>query len=186
MAICSKCGQEKEVTLFYFRKETGKLRNECKVCFNKAAAKWQAENREKVKGYVRKACKKAYNNDPEKFRKKSRDKRKKNPQLAREIVNKSYKKIYYSRREQERARLNNLSAKRRTATPSWLSAIEKAQIQEIYDVARAKTMQTGIQHHVDHIMPVNGEASCGLHVPWNLQILTAAENCGKKNKVMEI
>lgn len=186
MLVCSKCGQEKNKTFFYIRKETGKPRKECKSCFNESTSKWQAANREKVKSYVRKSCKKAYDADPEKFRKKSREKRAKNPQLAREIVNKSYKKIYYSRWEQERARLNNLSAQKRTATPSWLSAIEKAQIQEIYDVARAKTMQTGVQHHVDHIMPVNGEVSCGLHVPWNLQILTAAENCGKKNKVVEI
>lgn len=182
LIVCVSCHEEKDGSLFYVRKETGKLRTQCKQCWNKKTKKWQLNNIEKVRGYVRKSCKKAYDENPEKFKEKSKQKRINNPAKAREIVNKSYKKAYYLRYEQERSRLNALSAQRRAATPAWLSAIEKAQIQEFYDVAKAKNTQTGILHHVDHIIPVNGKDCCGLHVPWNLQILTATENCAKKNK----
>lgn len=90
-------------------------------------------------------------------------------------------------RGNNRRRYNDLLAERKrikkSSCPSWLSAIELAQIQEIYDVAAAKTMQTGVLHHVDHIHPLRGDGFNGLHVPWNLQILTKSENCKKSNKL---
>ena len=75
------------------------------------------------------------------------------------------------------------SARRRaaqeSATPAWLTAIDKAIIQEMYDVSAARFVQTGIKHHVDHIVPINGKKVSGMHVPWNLQVITAHENLSK-------
>lgn len=70
-------------------------------------------------------------------------------------------------------------------TPSWLSVEQKTEIKEIYRKAQNLTLTTGISHHVDHIIPVNGENVSGLHVPWNLQILTSKENIKKSNKLVE-
>jgi hypothetical protein len=78
---------------------------------------------------------------------------------------------------------SNRKGLRKNATPPWLTSIHYAQIQEMYDVAYAKSVQTGIKYHVDDIFPLNGNGFNGLHVPWNLQILTASENISKNNKM---
>jgi hypothetical protein len=67
---------------------------------------------------------------------------------------------------------------RSIATPLWAN---KKKIKEFYSVAKLLTENTGVKHHVDHIVPLRGEFVCGLHVEHNLQILTQEENIRKSN-----
>jgi len=69
------------------------------------------------------------------------------------------------------------------STPTWLTAIHMAQIQEIYDISKALEIQTGVKYHVDHIHPLRGKGFVGLHVPWNLRVLEASKNCSKGNNL---
>ena len=73
-------------------------------------------------------------------------------------------------------KVNALTAKRRAAklerTPVWADHLV---ISMIYEDCPAG-------HQVDHIYPLQGDTVSGLHVPWNLQYLTASENASKGNR----
>lgn len=62
------------------------------------------------------------------------------------------------------------------AKPSWLSEWEEFFISEFYDLAVKRKL------HVDHIIPIKHPLVCGLHVPWNMQLLTPMQNFSKSNK----
>ncbi len=70
---------------------------------------------------------------------------------------------------------------RQIRTP--ISKMHMNKIHEIYLEAARVTEKTGQAHHVDHIIPLRGVGVCGLHVPWNLQVLLAEENLRKGNRI---
>lgn len=77
------------------------------------------------------------------------------------------------------------SAKRRASklqrTFNHLNDGYKLEIDSIYELCAA-WRKTGLDYHVDHIVPLQGKKVSGFHVPWNLQIITAKENVGKGNR----
>ncbi len=92
-------------------------------------------------------------------------------------------------RTHNKDKINADAAKRRAiklkATPLWLTDIDWQNINKFYKDAQSLQLNTGKEYHVDHIVPLQGENVCGLHVPWNLQILLAKENLSKHNKLLD-
>ena len=78
---------------------------------------------------------------------------------------------------------DNAKTAKLNATPKWLTDEQLTQIRDLYIMAKEMTKATGIEYVVDHIMPLQGETLSGLHVPWNLQIITDHQNTQKHNKV---
>jgi 5-methylcytosine-specific restriction endonuclease McrA len=73
--------------------------------------------------------------------------------------------------------------KHRLATPKWLKRSDVLAIRHLYQIAITMTKTTGEAYVVDHIIPLQHEDICGLHVPWNLRVITRKENLLKSNKI---
>lgn len=61
------------------------------------------------------------------------------------------------------------------ATPPWLTDAHRETMLEFYRDAHNRDGD----YHVDHIIPLTHPDVCGLHVPANLQVLTAQDNMRK-------
>jgi 5-methylcytosine-specific restriction endonuclease McrA len=91
------------------------------------------------------------------------------------------KNVDYKKKNAGRVRAHNAARKqrKRNAMPSWA---DREEIAKFYEKAARLSVETGIQHHVDHIIPIQGKDICGLHVPWNLRVITWRENLQKGDR----
>jgi len=64
------------------------------------------------------------------------------------------------------------------STPSWANSVY---VDDMYMLARLVSEFTGQQHHVDHIVPLQSNVVCGLHVEHNLQVIPGRDNQSKGN-----
>lgn len=142
----------------------------CIICARENQSKWDARNPDKLRQYTT-----AYDNaNRERRQQAARNYRKHNPEAANGATSR------YRKRNPGlvNAHCSAYRARQLSATPSWLNAKD---FESIYTKAKEMTLQTGVPHHVDHIVPLKHDLVCGLHVPWNLQIITATANQRKKN-----
>jgi len=199
---CKKCKSDKPVSAFgkCSRHKDG-LQHDCKECNRKyykeyrerhpgdnarRSAKWRAKNMEVARARVA-----AFNEaNPEKmsaytstYRKRHPDRRKASCEAYR--MKNVEKERQYRREwcEKNKPRLCAKSAARRAyklrATPSWS---ERDEILDLYESARRLSLATGIEYHVDHIVPLKSDVVCGLHCMANLQILEGKKNLSKNNR----
>jgi hypothetical protein len=73
----------------------------------------------------------------------------------------------------------------RSATPKWVTKEQKMAMRRLYLEAQRLTKLTGERYVVDHVVPLINPDVCGLHVPWNLRVMTQEENLKKSNKLLD-
>lgn len=151
--------------------EYGSHNGYCRPCYRAWRREYRKENPHIQKGQIQRALER----DPDRFRKYDRNSYWKNRE----------KRIAKSRRwnvENKEAFAAREAARRsaqKSATPSWA---DWGAIEAVYMAAAEQTQATGTLHHVDHIVPLKSKVVCGLHVPWNLQVLPAFDNQSKSNR----
>ena len=207
---CRKCNQDKQLGCFSLaRNRKDGLQPYCSACNKADYAAYKLNNQEKIRDQARANYAKRRDRNPEivirnrhdqyikhkeRSLKNSNDWRERNPDQFREVQRKWAKANPEKRAEidkrsrkshperfAERDALNK--ARKIRAAPTWLTSEHRKQIEQTYKTAQRVTIETGIQHHVDHIVPLAGKSVRGLHVPWNLRVITAHENLVKSNNM---
>jgi len=168
MKKCNKCFIEKPLEGFTPNKNKpdGRMYT-CKVC--QAAI---AREKRKTPGYMSKEQK-------EKARKRSALWRLENKERI-PLQKKSWAQRNKQRWVASKARYR---AQKLQAQPKWLSEDQVKEIESFYWLRDDIRAITGEDYHVDHIVPLKGKNVCGLHVPWNLQVLPSDVNLSKGNRI---
>lgn len=153
-------------------------------------AEWRAENADyvKAKRKERYAREKAANpNLNREYHARNRDKRNAQSAAYRAANPDKMKQLDREYRQanpdKNAAKAAKARADRAQATPPWLTKEHIKEIQSFYSTAKALEQAFGGKYDVDHIHPIKGDTCCGLHVPWNLQVLPAGANRSKGNRL---
>jgi 5-methylcytosine-specific restriction endonuclease McrA len=188
MKTCKKCKEIKQLTEFNrYKASKDGLFTICKSCVAIQNANYYNKNREnrlkyhkeysqteKGKASLRKGNLK-HQKTPKGKASLKRYAQSSKGKASRAIIDKRHRQTPHGK-----AAHNAISAKYRAAklqaTPKGLTKEQLFEIKSFY--VKAETSNC----HVDHVLPLQGESICGLHVPWNLQILTGSENDSKGNK----
>lgn len=140
------------------------------------ARDYRKRNKEKIKI----SRQEHYAENSERLRQRARQYRLMHPDTAKASRKRAYerqKHLYYARNAARRAQ-------KMQATPSWLTQEHRNSINLMYQLRGKLEDNTGIDYHVDHIIPLKAKrngihVACGLHVPWNLQVIPAKSNLSK-------
>ena len=173
MKLCSHCKKEK--TLENFGKKTSQkdgFHYYCKDCRSEESKKRHIlkaeELNKKAKEYYAKNLEKSKTARKEYYFSKYKEKALENAKKWKKTHIGEVNFVTQTRRANQKQR-----------TPLWA---DKKQIKNIYTLCAKITQKSGIIHHVDHIVPLQGKLVSGLHWEQNLQIITATENYFKNNR----
>lgn len=162
MQVCSKCEVAKELEHFVWDKRYNRPKKKCRDCDAATNKEYRQRNKDKIL-----ARNKSYYDSNPQFRAKLKG------------YNLSRQPLYKATRTAAEAKRRSQKQK---ATPPWLNDDHIKQIESLYWLADDLKKVSGQNYHVDHIEPLNGKTICGLHVPWNLQVLPSDINILKSNK----
>lgn len=162
----------------YYQKNSEEIRTK--------QAKYRHENADKVRANDRNWYKLRVDgmreNDPELYQKKAEENRAYRARFR--IENPGYDARY---KQENRDKVSANLAKRRAAKiqrlPKWFDEFDQLVMAEAASLARRREIATGIDWHVDHMIPLLAIEASGLHCANNLQVIPGVMNLKKLNRL---
>lgn len=190
MKTCNKCGVSKNPSDFHrMAKSKDGMHPTCKQCVSYRHRRRYLENKEAImtKNAEWRETNKAQRKEYERVRYAAMKEKKANNNAEYRRQNGDRLRAYDRQRYTSRrgAVIESVRRRRRgvaKASPPWLTVAQRREIENVYVLARDCSVVTGEPYHVDHIVPLRSTMVCGLHVPWNLQVLPSSVNDSKGNK----
>lgn len=70
------------------------------------------------------------------------------------------------------------------AVPAWFGEFDNFVMNESIELCRLRAKATGVEWHLDHMIPLLARAACGLHCAANVQVIPERLNRRKNNKLV--
>lgn len=186
---CKYCGAVKPIELFQKHPRAAHGRtNKCKACACESEKQRYRKNHEKIRARI----KELYQQSPDKlhgiykWRDANMDKHKvsaKRWKTNNQERQNAYERARYAASQDMRVkaaeRCRRYQISKRMATPKWADI---RAMRVLYAKAQEWERLTGVEWHVDHVVPITSDIVCGLHTWDNLQVLVGGVNLSKLNR----
>ncbi len=185
MQICNQCHSEKLEDQYRSRIQRGKpyIEKVCKQCQNSntaARAKERYANDPDFRAKIAAYQKKYFSTEKGREANRRGNQRYVSTEGGREVTRQANRRQRKERPAVDRFLSRTRHLSKRNRVPEWADIDA---IRAVYAEAERLTKETGIVHHVDHIVPLHSPIVSGLHWHGNLRPLPAAENIAKGNLI---
>lgn len=192
--LCETCRQKRADTNLRWREENSEYMRRYRDENKEQALERQRRNYKKNKDRVLERNRRWYEENKEQVAERIRLYREDNQEKIAERERRYYGEnkeqlVERSRRWREKNPEKAIAqtSKRRAAkierTPSWFGELDQFVLEEAYDLAAERLAETGIEWHVDHLVPMRAKKASGLHCAANIQVIPAVMNLEKYNKM---
>jgi hypothetical protein len=153
----------------------------CVVCRREAAARWK--NKPDVRPRMLEYGRQRYASPEGRAAILNAHKKRRADSIGGEILRERCRQWGRANPDKMRANGSARRARESRSIPTWFAELDQFAWEEAAHLAILRRQTTGIDWHADHMLPLAGNSVCGLHTWNNVQVIPAAVNTAKKNRM---
>ena len=179
--VCRVCKEEKNRSEFHIHRNTiDGLDQRCRSCKSIANIKSKKSDKILIKSKVCANCHKEFGVE---FYHRDGSRKDGYARVCKSCAISKVSKWSNDNKQKSTFNKSRYRASKIASEPKWLTKKDISDIEFMYWFASGIKFLHGKKYQVDHIHPLKGNGFSGLHVPWNLQVISASENASKNNRI---